>query len=147
MEFDDQIRLHLHRERHVGPRRDAGRAGVEGMGILVTQDFVDFLECVSYRIQEFEVQKTDEFDSWLTALADQRAVAKIVSRVERLGLGNPREVKPVGEGISEMRLAYGPGYRIYYKQTGKTIILILCGGDKSTQDRDIERAKEIAAQL
>jgi putative addiction module killer protein len=116
-------------------------------GFLVTQCIVDFLEDVSYRIQVFEVQKTDEFDSWLSALADQRAVAKIVFRVERLGLGNPGDVKPVGEGISEMRLAYGPGYRVYYKQTGKTIVLILCGGDKSTQDQDIKRAKEIAAQL
>ena len=95
----------------------------------------------------FEVQKTDEFDNWLSALADQRAVAKIVSRIERLGLGNAGDVKLVGEGVSEMRLSYGPGYRIYYKQTGKTIVLILCGGDKSTQESDIKRAKEIAAQL
>ena len=95
----------------------------------------------------FEVRKTDEFDDWLSALADQKAVAKIVSRIERLGLGNAGDVKPVGEGISEMRLTYGPGYRIYYKQTGKTIVLILCGGDKSTQAGDIRRAKEIAAQL
>lgn len=65
----------------------------------------------------------------------------------RLGLGNAGGVKPVGEGISEMRLNYGPGYRIYYKQTGKTIVLILCGGDKSTQESDIKRAKEIVAQL
>ena len=95
----------------------------------------------------FEVQKTDEFDNWLSALADQRAVAKIASRIERLGLGNAGDVKPVGEGVSEMRLSYGPGYRIYYKQTGKTIVLILCGGDKSSQASDIKRAKEIAAQL
>ncbi len=95
----------------------------------------------------FEVRKTDEFDNWLSALADQRAVAKIASRIERLGLGNAGDVKPVGEGISEMRLTYGPGYRIYYKQTGKTIVLILCGGDKSTQDSDIKRAKDIARQL
>lgn len=95
----------------------------------------------------FEVRKTDVFDNWLSALADQRAVAKIASRIERLGLGNTGDVKPVGEGISEMRLAYGPGYRIYYKQTGRTIVLILCGGDKSTQDEDIRRAKEIAARL
>jgi putative addiction module killer protein len=95
----------------------------------------------------FEVQKTVEFDNWLTALRDQRAVAKIVSRIERLGLGNAGDVKPVGEGISEMRLSFGPGYRIYYKQTGKTIVLILCGGDKSSQDDDIKRAKQIAAQL
>ena len=95
----------------------------------------------------YEVQKTDEFDIWLSALGDQKAVAKIASRIERLGLGNPGDVKPVGEGVSEMRLTYGPGYRVYYKQTGKKIVLILCGGDKSTQENDIKRAKEIAAQL
>ncbi len=95
----------------------------------------------------FVVVKTDEFDDWLSALADRRAVAKIISRIERLGLGNTGDVKPVGEGVSEMRLSYGPGYRIYYKQTAKTILLILCGGDKSSQDKDIKRAKEIAAQF
>jgi putative addiction module killer protein len=100
---------------------------------------------IGYRC--FEVRKTDEFDKWLSALADQRAIAKIASRIERLGLGNPGDVKPVGEGISEMRVTHGPGYRIYYKQTGKTIVLILCGGDKSTQSKDIQRAKEIARQL
>jgi putative addiction module killer protein len=63
----------------------------------------------------FEVQKTDEFDEWLSGLADQKAQAKIASRIERLGLGNPGDVKPVGEGISEMRVPYGPGYRIYFK--------------------------------
>jgi putative addiction module killer protein len=95
----------------------------------------------------FEVRKTDEFDRWLFALAEQRTIAKIVSRIERLGLGNAGDVKPVGEGISEMRLPHGPGYRIYYKQTGKAIVVILCGGDKSTQESDIKRAKEIAKQL
>jgi putative addiction module killer protein len=95
----------------------------------------------------FEVRKTDEFDRWLSALADQQAIAKIVSRIERLGLGNAGDVKPVGEGISEMRLPHGPGYRIYYKQTGKMIVVILCGGDKSTQESDIKRAKQIAKQL
>ena len=95
----------------------------------------------------FEVRKTDEFDQWLSALADQRAVAKIASRIERLGLGNPGDVKPVGEGISEMRMAHSPGYRIYYKQTGKTIVLILCGGDKSTQDKDIKTALKLARML
>ena len=95
----------------------------------------------------FEVQKTDEFDEWLSGLADQKAQAKIASRIERLGLGNSGDVKPVGEGISEMRVPYGPGYRIYFKQTDKTIVLLLCGGDKSTQQKDIKRAKEIAAEL
>ena len=95
----------------------------------------------------FEVLKTDEFDRWLAALADQRAVAKITSRIERLGMGNPGDVRPIGEGVSEMRLTYGPGYRVYYKQTDRKIVVILYGGDKSTQDNDIRRAREIAAQL
>src|SRR5260370_21057538 len=95
----------------------------------------------------YQVQKTDEFESWLSALADQRAVAKIVSRIERLGMGNPGDAEPVGDGISEMKIDYGPGYRVYYKRTGKTVMLILCGGDKSTQRKDINRAKELAAQL
>jgi putative addiction module killer protein len=95
----------------------------------------------------FEVLKTDEFDEWLAGLQDQRAVAKIASRIERLAMGNPGDVRPVGEGISELRLTHGPGYRVYYKQTGRTIVLILCGGDRSTQPNDIKRAKELAAQL
>ncbi|MEA2793854.1 MAG: hypothetical protein QOI87_1234 [Bradyrhizobium sp.] len=78
---------------------------------------------------------------------DQKAQAKIASRVERLGLGNPGDVKPVGEGVSEMRVPLGPGYRVYFKQTAKAVILLLCGGDKSTQEKDIKRAKEIAAEL
>ena len=94
-----------------------------------------------------EVQKTEEFDTWLSDLVDQRAQAKIVSRIERLGLGNPGDVKPVGAGVSEMRVPYGPGYRIYFKQTDRTVVLLLCGGDKSTQEKDIKRAKEIAADL
>jgi putative addiction module killer protein len=94
-----------------------------------------------------EVQKTDEFDKWLSGLADQKAQAKIVSRIERLGLGNRGDVKPVSEGVSEMRVPYGPGYMVPFKQTGKTIVLLLCGGDKSTQEKDIKRAKGIAAEL
>jgi putative addiction module killer protein len=95
----------------------------------------------------FEILTTDEFDRWLSDLADERARTKIASRVARLCFGNAGDVKPVGEGVSEMRIHHGPGYRVYYKQTGRTIILILCGGDKSSQDRDIKRAKEIAAEL
>src|SRR5260370_21050791 len=108
------------------PRQCGGPAMME----LPRQIVVDAYSFVAYRLHMLEVQKTDEFDSWLSALGDQRAVAKIVSRIERLGMGNPGDVEAVGEGISEMRLTYGPGYRVYYKQTGKTIMLILCGGDK-----------------
>jgi putative addiction module killer protein len=93
------------------------------------------------------VQKTDEFDGWLSVLSDHKAAAKILTRIERLAPGNPGDVKAVGEGISEMRISYGPGYRVYYKQTGREIVLLLCGGDKATQDKDIRRAKEIAAEL
>ena len=95
----------------------------------------------------FDIQKTEEFDEWLSNLADQKAQAKIVSRIERLGFGNPGDVKPVGAGVSEMRVPHGPGYRVYFKQTGKTVVILLCGGDKSTQAKDIKRAKEIAADL
>jgi putative addiction module killer protein len=102
---------------------------------------------VSYRIRAPEIKKTDEFDGWLAKLRDARALAKILSRIQRLELGNAGDVKPVGDGISEMRIDYGPGYRVYYKQTGKEIVLLLCGGDKSTQDRDIKRAKQLAAEL
>ena len=98
--------------------------------------------------REFDEMSIDNgFDGWLSGLADQKAQAKIASRIERLGLGNPGDVKPVGEGVSEMRVPHGPGYRVYYKQTGKTVVLLLCGGDKSTQGKDIKRAKEIAAEL
>jgi putative addiction module killer protein len=72
---------------------------------------------------------------------------KIASRIERLALGNPGDVKPVGGGVSEMRVPHGPGYRVYFTQTEKTIVVLLCGGDKSTQQKDIKRAKEMAAEL
>ncbi|MBV9561326.1 MAG: type II toxin-antitoxin system RelE/ParE family toxin [Bradyrhizobium sp.] len=95
----------------------------------------------------YTVERTEEFKTWLDGLADDRAFAKITARLLRLAAGNPGDVKPVGDGISEMRVDYGPGYRIYYKRTGKTLLLILCGGDKATQEKDINRAKELAAQL
>jgi len=77
-------------------------------------------------------------------LRDGRARFRIVKRIDRLAKGNPGDVEPAGEGISEMREDYGPGYRVYYKDTGKEIIILLCGGDKRTQDADIANAKKIA---
>jgi putative addiction module killer protein len=94
-----------------------------------------------------EVTKTSEFDDWLERLGDRKGKAKILVRIQRLQAGNPGQVNRVGGGISEMKIDFGPGYRVYYKQTGKEIVLILCGGDKSTQDKDIKRAKEIIAGL
>ena len=88
--------------------------------------------------------KSDVFDRWLKRLRDLKAKAKIEARILRLSMGNPGDVKPVGRGISEMRIEYGPGYRVYYKQSGEELIILLCGGDKSTQQQDIAMALKIA---
>jgi putative addiction module killer protein len=93
-----------------------------------------------------ELIKTDVFDRWLRDLRDTRARAKVAARIKRLSLGHPEDVKPVGEGVSEMRIPYGPGYRVYYITRGPIVVVLLCGGDKSTQSNDIEQAKAIAAQ-
>jgi len=94
-----------------------------------------------------EIRKTDTYKKWFTGLRDTRAKIRIDIRIRRLVIGNPGDVKPVGEGISEMRIDYGQGYRVYFKDTGKEIILLLCGGDKLTQDKDIKKAKELANNL
>ncbi len=94
-----------------------------------------------------EVRQTAGFREWLTKLRDRRAAAKIALRLERVAFGNLGDVKPVGGGVSELRVDYGPGYRVYIAQRGRTLVVVLCGGDKATQDRDIERAKEIARDL
>jgi putative addiction module killer protein len=95
----------------------------------------------------FEVLKTAEYDCWIANLRDQRAIARINTRVRRLELGNPGAIRPVGCGISEMKIDYGPGYRVYFKQTGTKVVLLLCGGDKSTQAKDITHAQLLAGQL
>jgi putative addiction module killer protein len=91
-----------------------------------------------------EIRRSDVFIKWLNKLRDDRAVARINKRIKRLSEGNPGDVEPAGDGISEMREDYGPGYRIYYKETKKEIIILLCGGDKRTQHTDIANAKKIA---
>lgn len=91
-----------------------------------------------------DVRETDEFSEWLHALRDARARAKILIRIDRLANGNPGDVAPVGKGVSELRINYGPGYRIYYVQRGTRYILLLAGGDKSTQGKDIAAAKRLA---
>ncbi len=94
-----------------------------------------------------EVRKTDIFVEWLDRLKDRQARARVMVRVDRLALGNPGDVKPVGEGVSEMRIDYGPGYRVYFTARGKELIVLLAGGDKGSQDADIKTAKKLAAEL
>jgi putative addiction module killer protein len=89
------------------------------------------------------IEKTIEFDKWLKKLRDRTARAKILFRLQRVESGNLGDIKPVGYGISEMRIPHGKGYRVYYKIVGKQVILLLIGGDKSTQEKDIEKAKKI----
>lgn len=94
-----------------------------------------------------EIRQTNEYARWFEKLRDRQARARILTRVRRLSLGNPGDVSPVGEGVSELRIGYGPGYRVYFKQQGDVWIVLLAGGDKRTQPRDIVRAKELARNL
>lgn len=94
-----------------------------------------------------EIRKTDAYARWLDGLRDIRARARILARVERLAAGNPGDVKPVGEGVSELRIDYGPGYRVYFTMRGRTVIILLAGGDKRTQATDIKTALRLARNL
>ena len=94
-----------------------------------------------------EIQKTEVFARWIDGLTDIRARARILARIERLAAGNPGDVAPVGEGVSELRIDYGPGYRVYYKQFGGFLVILLAGGDKRTQVKDIKTALRLARTL
>jgi len=94
-----------------------------------------------------EIRKTDNFAKWIDGLQDIRARARILVRIERLKAGNPGDVKPVGEGVSELRIDYGPGYRVYYKRIGQKVIILLAGGDKNTQPKDIKTALSLSRNL
>lgn len=94
-----------------------------------------------------EIRQTEIYAKWFNSLRDRQAKARIDVRIRRLSLGNPGDVKPAGEGVSELRIDYGPGYRIYFVQKGRTLIILLAGGDKSTQDRDIRMALDLAREL
>lgn len=94
-----------------------------------------------------EIRKTDIFAKWIDGLQDIRARARILVRIERLAAGNPGDVKAVGEGVSELRIDYGPGYRVYYKKQGQKLVILLAGGDKRTQSRDIKTALRLAQGL
>ncbi len=94
-----------------------------------------------------EVRQTDDFVTWFAGLRDREARARINARIRRLSLGNPGDVKPVGSGVSEMRIDYGPGYRVYFVGQGNTVVVLLCGGDKRSQDRDIAQALGLAKEV
>jgi len=94
-----------------------------------------------------ELRKTDRFAKWLDGLVDIRARARVMVRIERLAMGHPGDVKPIGEGVSELRIDYGPGYRVYYKQIGQVVIILLAGGDKRTQAKDIQAALRLAKTI
>lgn len=93
-----------------------------------------------------EVRFSTEFGKWLGGLRDENAYARIIQRVRRMERGNPGDVKAVGGGVHEMRIDYGPGYRVYFVHEGQAVVILLCGGDKSTQARDVKRARELAGK-
>ena len=93
-----------------------------------------------------EVRQTEVFSTWLRKLRDLQVLARIQIRIRRLSLGNFGDAKPVGEGVSELRIEYGPGYRVYFRQTGNVLVLLLVGGTRQTQKSDIAKAKKLAKE-
>lgn len=93
----------------------------------------------------YQIRRSATFDAWMTRLSDTNARARIAARIDRLAMGNPGDAEAVGGGVSEMRLDYGPGYRLYYARTDRVVYLLLCGGTKATQDADIKLAIEMNA--
>jgi putative addiction module killer protein len=94
-----------------------------------------------------EIRQTENYVQWFHGLSDRVTKTRIDIRIRRLSLGNPGDVKPVGEGVSELRIDHGPGYRIYFVMRGETLVVLLAGGDKRSQERDIKKAIELARQL
>ncbi len=94
-----------------------------------------------------EVRQTEAFSAWIARLRDMSAKARIVARIRRLELGNLGDAKSIGDKVSELRVDYGPGYRVYFTRKGRTIIVLLCGGDKGSQRRDIKEAQQLAKEV
>jgi len=95
----------------------------------------------------FEIRQTRIFSDWIKSLRDENARSRVNIRIRRISLGNPGDVKSVGEGVSEMRVDYGPGYRVYFTRQGGSLVLLLCGGNKQTQSKDIAFAKKLAKEI
>lgn len=110
-------------------------------------DKLDSAQVVLYKGQAFQLAETDEFHHWLGSLADRRAKARIIDRIKRASNGNFGDAKPVGSGVSEMRIDYGPGYRVYFFRRGKELVFLLCGGDKKSQQADIATAVRMKEEI
>ncbi len=102
---------------------------------------------LDYNDVMIEVRQTEVYARWFRRVRDRQARVRIDSRIRRLSLGNPGDVRPVGEGVSEIRIDYGPGYRVYFVQRGQALVVLLAGGDKDSQDRDIRRALDLAKEI
>ena len=102
---------------------------------------------VGYGRAVIEVRQTDAYDDWFRRLRDREAQSRILIRIKRMAAGNPGDVRPAGGGVSELRIDYGPGYRVYFAVVGRELAVLLLGGDKSTQRQDIERARGLAREL
>ena len=108
---------------------------------------VAILYLVGYNRPVIEVRQTDAYETWFRKLRDRQARSRILIRIHRLSLGNPGDVRPVGGGVSELRIDYGPGYRVYFCRLDSATAVLLAGGDKATQRDDIERARGLAREL
>ena len=124
--------------------------------LYLTHHFCDASGCPSrlasmypldYNDVMIEVRQTEVYARWFRRVRDRQARVRIDSRIRRLSLGNPGDVRPVGEGVSEIRIDYGPGYRVYFVQRGQALVVLLAGGDKDSQDRDIRRALDLAKEI
>jgi len=122
--------------------RDSAKFPIRGSALeRVVNDRI-----VAYKQQMPIVRQTETFSAWVRDLRDARGRVKILARIQRLEDGNAGDVAPVGDGVSEMRIHFGPGYRVYYVNRGGELVLLLCGGDKGSQQRDIEAAKKLARE-
>src|SRR5690625_408418 len=101
---------------------------------------------IRFNMPDVTIRQTKVFADWLRELRDERTKARITARLQRLAFGHFGDVRPVGEGVRELRIHYGPGYRVYFRQRGRSLVLLLCGGDKGSQQHDIARALELARQ-
>jgi putative addiction module killer protein len=128
-------------------RAHGGGASITGKPQFAVFPMVYTAFPIGYTCAVYEIRQSDTFKAWLADLGDAKARARIMARLDRLALGNAGDAEPVGAGVSELKIDYGPGYRVYYKRTDRFVYLLLCGGTKATQVADIKRAIEMAKSL